>query len=379
MEGSSTHLRCSVRIDLCAIERNLGKLRHFLKDSSKPVFALVSADAFGFGAEASVTRLMLAGVSGFAVTNASEGVKIRDAAMGWPIAVMSPSLSGEEFFYFEKSLSPTLAGCEEVDRFEKEAKNFFGENFSKKFPVHMRVPAGGASLPSSEEAELMLEKILKSQYLELRALCISGTGTGAPKEGFSVDSKFMNFAKSRLPQNGEILVHHSDVCDISSIPDGFQKCLRAGLVLFGIKPQKNSILVGFEPEPVLMFKTSVSLVKNMPQGATVGYCRKFSLKKNSKIAILSLGYGDGLARTADCQVLIRGKKAPIVGIVSMDQAAADVSEIEGVQVGDEAIIIGSDGKNSISIEEYCAPLGSTPAQALTSITKRVARFYKTLY
>lgn len=379
MEGSSTHLRCSARIDLCAIERNLGKLRHFLKKSETRIIALVSADAFGFGAEASVTRLMLAGVSGFAVTNALEGSKVREAAMGWPIVVMSPSLPDEEIFYFKNSLIPTLASCEEIERFEKAADKFFENNSLKKFPVHLRVPVGKNALPSSDEAKLMLEKILQSKRLELQALCIPGTGTGAPTEGFFPDENFMNFAAEKLAGNKDVFVHHSDICELSSIPENFSKCLRAGLVLFGMLPQKNSILQGFKPEPVMMFKTSVSLVKNMPKGATVGYCRKFELKKDSKIAILSLGYGDGLSRNAEGEVLIRGKRAPICGVVSMDQAAVDVSEIDGVEVGDEAVIIGGTENDFISIEEYCAPLGTTPAQALTSITKRVARFYKTLY
>ena len=98
MEGSSTHLRCSVRIDLCALERNLGKLRSFLPDT-KAFMGLVSADAFGCGVEAAVVRLMLSGADAFAVTNSDEGKCVREVGEGWPVIVMSSTLPGEERIY----------------------------------------------------------------------------------------------------------------------------------------------------------------------------------------------------------------------------------------------------------------------------------------
>ena len=141
------------------------------------------------------------------------------------------------------------------------------------------------------------------------------------------------------------------------------------------------LLRGFEPEQVLTFRTSVSQIKNLPKGATVGYGRTHTLAKDSKIALLSVGYGDGVPREAGgkMSVMIRGKKAEVVGRVSMDQATVDVSDFDEIETGDEAIIVGESGGVSIGIEEYCSRLGITPAQALTSITKRVARFYKMLY
>ena len=115
--------------------------------------------------------------------------------------------------------------------------------------------------------------------------------------------------------------------------------------------------------------------------ATVGYGKTYTLQKDSKVALLSVGYGDGVPREAGgrMDVMIRGKKAPVIGRVSMDQATIDVSDFDCIEVGDESIIVGWSGGIEIPIEEYSRRLGITPAQALTSITKRVARFYKTLY
>ncbi len=374
MEGSSTHLRCSVRIDLCALERNLGKLRFFMPKTSGYI-ALVSADAFGYGVAAAVVRLMLSGADAFAVTNVAEGIQVREVGEGWRVIVMSSSLAGEEDAYFQNSLTPVLASMEELRRFEKKAKER-----GEKLGVHMRAPTLDTTLPSPEEAGEMLDALLESEHLELAALCLLGTGTGAPNEGSVPDAEFLARAKEKIDKSGRtIFLHHADVCDVSKIP--FQCALRAGLVLFGMKPSEKSMLRGFEPEQVLTFRTSVSQIKNLPKGATVGYGRTHTLAKDSKIALLSVGYGDGVPREAGgkMSVIIRGKKAEVVGRVSMDQATVDVSDFDEIETGDEAIIVGESGGVSIGIEEYCSRLGITPAQALTSITKRVARFYKMLY
>lgn len=376
MEGSSTHLRCSVRIDLCALERNLGKLKFFLP-KSRGYIALVSADAFGYGMEAAVVRLMLSGADGFAVTNIREAIGVREVGSGWKVIVLSSSLPGEEYLYFENNITPVIVSAEEIDRFEK-----FAEQTGRTIAMHMRLPVNGNSLPSTPEAKIMLEKLLASPRLRLEAFCLPGTGTGAPAEGEDPDSEFLKFAAEKIgPTSPRIYVHHSDVCRIDKIPPQFDKTLRAGLVLFGMKPSEKSILRGFEPEHVLTFRTSVSHIKNLPKGATVGYSRTYTLQKDSKIALLSVGYGDGVPRESGqkMDVLIRGKRAPVIGRVSMDQAAIDVSDFDEIEIGDEAVIVGECDGASISIEEYCSRLSITPAQALTSITKRVARFYKTLY
>ena len=376
MEGSSTHLRCSVRIDLCALERNFGKLRSFLP-RDKRCMALLSADAFGYGVEAACVRLMLSGADAFAVTNAEEGAQVREVGSGWPIVVLSSSLPGEEETYFEHSLTPVLASVEEAERFELCAKRL-GKNIS----VHLRLPIVGDAVPSAEDAKKILDRVLKNNLLKLEALCLPGTGTGAPNEGTRADAQFLKYAWDKLSENKRrAYIHHSDVCDMSAIPECFETALRAGLVLFGMRPSKGSMLEGFQPEKALTFRSSVSQIKHLPKGATIGYSRKYTLQRDSKVALISAGYGDGLARSAGsgAKVIIRGKTAPIIGIVSMDQASVDVSDLGEVEVGDEAVIVGEMGSESISIEDYCKALGITPAQALTAITKRVARFYKTLY
>ncbi len=375
MEGSSTHLRCSVEIDLCALERNLGKLRFFMP-KSKGYIALVSADAFGYGVEAAVVRLMLSGADAFAVTNISEAIKVREVGAGWKIIVLSASLPQEEHIYIENDITPVIAGLEELERFEAAAKEA-----GKKIKVHIKLPVSANSIPSRKQAEQMLDRLSNNQHLQLEAFSLSGTGTGAPSEGAIADAEFLKFAAEKLGSNSGVYIHHSDICNPDELPNEFAKSLRAGLVLFGMKPAENSILKGFQPESVLKFRTSVSQIKKLPKGSTVGYGKTYTLQRNSRIALLSVGYGDGVPREASgkMSVIVRGKIANVIGRVSMDQAVIDVTDFDEIELGDEAIIVGKSGELEISIEEYSSRLSITPAQALTSITKRVARFYKTLY
>lgn len=353
----------------------MGKLRFFMP-KSRGYIALVSADAFGYGVEAAVVRLMLSGADAFAVTNISEAVKVREVGSGWKVIVMSSSLPDEEQIYVENDITPVLSGLEEVERFEKAA-----QSAGRKISVHLRLPVMSNSIPSNAQAKRMLERILDSKFLKLEAFCLGGTGTGAPAEGATADADFIDFAAKKLGNNSGVYIHHSDICDIAALPECFPKTLRAGLVLFGMKPSEKSILKGFEPEHVLTFRTSVSQIKYLPKGATVGYSKTYTLERDSRVALLSVGYGDGVPREAGkkMSVIIRGKKADVIGRVSMDQAAIDVTDFDEIEVGDEAIIVGESDGLEITIEQYCERLGITPAQALTSITKRVARFYKTLY
>ncbi len=378
MELSSTHIRCSVHIDLCALERNFGRLKDALKTSQRYI-ALVSADAFGFGIEAAVVRLMMSGADAFAVTNLTEGRNVRALGSGWPVIVMGSSLPGEEEFYFYSDLRPTLVGCEEIDRFEAAA-----ERLGAKLKVHMRAPVcdENQNIPNADEAFKMLDRLCASKCLELEALCLHGMGSGAPTESAVPDYAFLAKAAEFLKdKNKSVFIHHSDIFNPQGVPEYFRTCFRAGLVLFGIAPKEGSILGSFKPEQAMTFRGAVSQIKYLPKGATVGYGNTYVLRRTSRVALLSIGYGDGLRRSAgkNGRVLVRGKNVPIIGIVSMDQASIDATDVDGISVGDEVILIGSQDGAEITIEDYCAHMGISPAEALTSITKRVPRYYKTLY
>ena len=363
-----------MQIDLYALERNLGRIKSFLP-SSRSYIALVAADAFGIGLEAAVARLMLSGADAFAVTNLAEALRVRSVGAGWPVIVLSATIPGEERQFILNGITPTIASLEEAKRFACAAKEL-----GVAAPVHIKLPCekSGISIPGATEAEKILDFALSCESLNLEAFCVAGTGTGAPEIPETPDAGFLEKAAQKIKAAGKkIYVHHSDIFDPQTLPPEFGSSLRAGLVLFGIRPEKNSMLAEFRPEQVLSFKAAIAHIKDLPKGAYIGYSHTYRLEENSKIALISAGYGDGLARSlgGKANVIVRDTLLPIVGIVSMDQAAINASKLPNIGLSDEVVIIGSSPSHALTIEDYCKTINITPAEALTAITQRVVRFY----
>jgi len=152
-----------------------------------------------------------------------------------------------------------------------------------------------------------------------------------------------------------------------------------GLLQFGILPHVGSLLVQVHTEPVLSFRTRVGVVKPLPAGTTISYGRTHTLSRDSTVAILCAGYGDGISRAASnrAQVLIRGQRCPVLGRVTMDQTVVDVTDVPGVTRGDEVVLVGRQEGAEISITEFSRWSDTIPWEVLCSVTKRVPRVYRT--
>jgi alanine racemase len=155
--------------------------------------------------------------------------------------------------------------------------------------------------------------------------------------------------------------------------------VRVGLLQFGILPHPNSMLAQVHTEPVFSFHTRVGLVKQLPQGTGISYGRTHLLQRDSTVAILCAGYGDGIPRAASnrAQVLIHGQRCPVLGRVTMDQTIVDVTDVPGVQCGDAVVLVGRQGDTEITISEFSRHADTIPWETLCSVTKRVPRLYRT--
>ena len=131
---------------------------------------------------------------------------------------------------------------------------------------------------------------------------------------------------------------------------------------------------------MLSFRSRVGLTKTLPAGTPVSYNRTFTLKRDARIAVITAGYGDGIPTAASnrAEILVRGKRVPVIGRVTMDQTIVDASALPELAVGETATLIGADGAERIGIEEFCARSDCIPWEALVSITKRVPRVYRGL-
>jgi len=156
--------------------------------------------------------------------------------------------------------------------------------------------------------------------------------------------------------------------------------VRIGLLQFGILPHPGSFLSQVRTEPVFSFRTRVGIVKRLPAGMTVSYGRTRRLARDSRVAVLCAGYGDGIPRSVSnrASVLIRGVRCPVLGRVTMDQTVVDTTDVAGVACGDEAVLIGKQGGDEISVGEFSRWADTIPWETLCLVTKRVPRVYKTV-
>jgi alanine racemase len=178
----------------------------------------------------------------------------------------------------------------------------------------------------------------------------------------------------------EIFIHADNSSGLESMPGASPfNAVRVGLLQFGILPHPNSMLAQVHTEPVFSFHTRVGLVKRLPKGTTISYGRTHTLTRDSTVAILCAGYGDGIPRAASnrAQVLIRGRRCPVLGRVTMDQTIVDVTDVPGVQCGDAVVLVGRQGGEEVSIGEFSRHADTIPWETLCSVTKRVPRLYRT--
>jgi alanine racemase len=377
--NSSLPLRCWAEIDLAALERNLRLIRASLPMQIRYV-AVVKADAYGHGLQQVAGRLMHAGADLFAVANITEAAQLRELGPGWPILLLSPLLPDEDRFAAEYDLAVTVSTEDEVIRMEKAA-----HVAQRKVCVHVKIDTGMGRLGVwHDEAPALLRRIKLSEELVLAGIF---THFASPDE----DPAFTQEQRRRFlgalaasgmegPNLEGLFVHADNSGGLETMPGSSPfNAVRIGLLQFGILPHAGSLLSQVRTEPVFSFRTRVGIVKRLPAGTTVSYGRTRTLSRDSRIAVLCAGYGDGIPRSVSnrASVLVHGKRCPVLGRVTMDQTIVDITDIDGVASGDEAVIVGRQGADEISIGEFSRWADTIPWETLCSVTKRVPRVYRT--
>jgi alanine racemase len=370
-------LRCWAEIDLAALERNLKLIRASLPPHIKYV-AVVKADAYGHGLHQTVARLMHAGADLFAVANVTEAAAIRELGPGWPVLVLSPLLPEEDKYLVDHDLTATVSTPDEVARFDS-----VGRAADHVVAVHLKIDTGMGRLGVwHEQAGQLYEHIRKARHVRLDGAFTHFSS--ADEDPAFTDEQRRRFlaALRRCPglDLGRLLIHADNSAGLETA-HGEQpfNAVRVGLLQFGILPHPHSMLARVHTEPVFSFRTRVGIVKQLPAGTGISYGRTHTLVRDSIVAVLCAGYGDGIPRACSnrAYVLIRGQRCPVLGRVTMDQTIVDATDVPGVHCGDEAVLVGRQDGAEISIAEFSTWSDSIPWETLCSVTKRVPRIYKT--
>lgn len=337
--------------------------------------AVVKADAYGHGMPQMVRRLMQSGVDYFAVANVAEAAEIRHMGSGWPILLLSPTLPEEDDRLIEQDLTATVSTLEECERLHALA-----ERRQTVLKIHLKIDTGMGRLGiwHGFAAEL-LAAIRTMPWLRLEgAYTHFSSAENDPDFTRAQRERFLAVLNSAPDLPGDLLIHADNSAGLDSLSDESPyNAVRVGLLQFGVSPYPGSAFGRVQVEPVFSFHTRIGLIKELPAGTDVSYGRTHRLERDTRTAVLTAGYGDGIPlELSNCgHVLVRGQLCPIIGRVTMDQTIVDVSNCPEAMIGDPVVLIGRDGECEITAGEFSRQSGSIPWDTLCSVTKRVTRVY----
>lgn len=355
-------------IDLSSLQHNLGIVRKIV--SRRPIIAVVKADAYGHGAVEVSRRLVSEGVSTLAVAFTGEGRVLREAGIREEILVLFDHSSIKEYFVY--GLTPVIHDVKTAGVFAKEARRR-----KTRIPVHMKIDTGmGRAGFTPNVAVSGARRISAMEGIEIKGLMSHFSEADLSDRSFAGRQIkiFDSLRREISAQLGRtVLSHMGNSAAVLSLKEGLFDAVRPGIMLYGYSPlQKN-----FGLKPLMRVKTHILMLRRLPAGSPVSYGRTFITKRASKIAVLPIGYADGYDRlfSNNAEVLVGGRRVPVVGRVCMDLTMADVTEIESVSEGDEVVILGRQGKSTITAGELSARINTIPYEIVTSLGGRAAKEY----
>lgn len=358
----------TIFIDLGAIAHNVAALKARVGKDVE-LMAVVKANAYGHGA-VPVSRTALAvGAARLAVARIPEGVALRQAGIRAPILVMGYHLPAEAEAAVAYDLTMTVN-----DEAFAQALSQQAEDAGKRIKVHIKVDTGmGRFGLLPEEVHPFLTTLERYPRLVLEGLWTHfATADERDKDyAWNQFALFKQVAEVVSSKYEIPLLHAANSAAILDLPDTYLNAVRPGIAIYGLYPS-TEVSTDISLRPALSLKSHVGRVRTLPAGASISYGRTFITSRPTTVALIPIGYGDGIHRLLSNrgQVLIHGQRAPIRGRVCMDNIIVDISDIEGVQTGDEVYLIGRQGEARISAEDVAAWAETINYEVTTSLLPR---------
>ena len=374
VEASCSVFPSRVEIDLDALAENVRWLKARVGDNTA-VMAVVKANAYGHGAAPVARTALENGAELLAVANLAEAVELRDAGIKAPILVLG---------YVPADAIPLVIQLEiSVSVFDKVVAQQYAaaaEGAHGKLIVHIKVDSGMGRLGVLPKDAIALT----NQLQNVDAIEVEGIYTH-----FSTAGEDLPYAVEQLARFKRVLkqlqsdgrrfkyIHAANSAAVLTFPDSYFNVVRPGLLLYGLQPIQTCAEAS-ALQPVMTWKTRVAQVKTLPPDSPVGYGNAYRTRGKETIAVLPVGYADGLRRSPQTwrEVLVRGERAQLVGRVSMEKITINVSHIPGVTTGDEVVLLGKQGGDEISADEIAGWLGTINYEVVTSIAKLTPRTFR---
>lgn len=341
------------------------------------LMAVVKANAYGHGAVECATALESAGADWFGVALVEEGIALRKAGIRAPIFCLGGFWRGQADAIIEYNLTPAVYRADALEELNARAKEA-----GRTVDVHLKVDTGMGRLGVVVEDVAGFARLVSAHgHLKLDGVLTHfADADSSEPEYTNRQIELFQSAVGTVKSLGfnPKYEHMAGSAGVHAHRRGWGNLSRVGASLYGLT--RDVLSPAIEPwdlRPVMSLHTRIIYLKSVPAGTEIGYGRTFVTQRVSRIATLPIGYADGLRRvhSNNGAVIVRGRRAPIVGRVSMDLTLVDVTDVDGVSVGDEAVLLGRQGSERISAEDLAVEEGTVSYEVVCGVSARVPRVY----
>ena len=359
-----------VEIDLTALRENV---RAFLMQTGRELMAIVKANAYGHGAVPVARTAVQSGATWLGVSRIEEALELREAGIDTKILILGYTPPRKISTAIRNHVSIACWDRRQIDLISK-----FAVNNRIDAKAHLKVDTGMSRLGASyQSAESIAEYIIKKPGVEFEGLFTHYACADEPNTAVTdlQERRFMDLL-NRLEKNQTLpgILHVSNSAAALVRPSSYFNMVRIGIALYGLHPSRNRML-NENFSPALSWKSILSQVKDVPPGTGISYGHEYITSKRELIGTIPTGYGDGYRRVKGNNVLVGGKRVPVVGRVCMDYIMVNLDDAPDAKEGDEVVIIGSQNGISITAEEIANRWDTINYEVVCGITARVPRIY----
>jgi len=362
-------------IDRSAIRHNFAAIEEKVAPPVK-VMAVVKADAYGHGAVEVAKVLEAQGCGFFGVALCEEGIALREARIEAPVIVLAGLYPDQVTEVVDYDLTPVIFDTRCLSALDDAARQA-----GKSVDIHLKVDTGMGRLGLlPTQVAPFLEELKEYDHIRLAGLLSHFSEAEEREKSFSrtqIDSFTAVLKVVRDMGYDPVLSHMANSAAAVDLPASHFNLIRAGIMLYGAYPAE-SFKEKIELIPAMEVKTEIIQLKRVPKGFPVSYGRSYVTDRETLVATIPIGYGDGYSRSlsGSGQVLVGGRRAPVIGKVCMDLSMVDVTGVEGVKVGDEVVLLGRQGEEMIDADEIAAKMGTISYEVFCNISARVPRVYR---
>lgn len=366
---------CWLEIDLDHLDHNLRVIREHLKPDSE-IMAVVKANAYNHGAVTVARELQKRGVSRFCVSILSEGLELRQAGIQGPVLLLNYVRDSEIKEAIREGLTMTVYDMDQAKRIEAAA-----EELGIDAKVHIKLDTGMSRI-GFLPGDVALERI--QEIIEMPHIDADGIYThfatadmedgGQTHRQFEVFSGFVARLEERIGRAMKKHVSNSAaIMDYDTFDLDF---VRPGIILYGFPPSE-AMHARWDLKPLMTLKALISNLKVLPEGRGISYGHSYVTRRITKVATIPLGYADGISRMLSnkLEVTIKGKRAPSIGLICMDQFMVDVTDIDDVAIGDEVVIFGRREAGVATLSDMAKAMGTIHYEVMCMISRRIPRVY----